>query len=121
MVIHELRLDVSKPIDTQPSKGHNRWHPDIVPALRVAPGDEVWLHSLDAAHTQVNPEPTAAAWHPHYQILMTHCPSERCDGCLAYRSWAQARGVATTRTETEAPSRASGRTGRAVLVTAPLD
>src|SRR5258706_165141 len=37
----ELRLDPTKPLSSQPGKGHNRWHPAIPPAVRVEPGDDV--------------------------------------------------------------------------------
>ncbi|MDN5919959.1 MAG: acetamidase/formamidase family protein [Pseudonocardia sp.] len=54
MTIHELRLDTTKPLATQPDRGHNRWHPDITPVLRVCPGDEVVLDTLDAADAQLS-------------------------------------------------------------------
>lgn len=55
MTTHELRLDTTKPLATQADRGHNRWHPDIAPALRIRPGDEVVLDTLDAADAQMRP------------------------------------------------------------------
>jgi formamidase len=45
--IHEIRLDKTKPLAEQPGKGHNRWHPAIPPALRMEPGDEVIVETVD--------------------------------------------------------------------------
>src|SRR4029453_2438042 len=55
---HIIRIDRSKPLQDEPHTGHNRWHPDIPPALRVEPGDTVVLetrHALDGAVTPVMP------------------------------------------------------------------
>jgi formamidase len=51
--IHELRLDKNRRLGAQAAKGHNRWHPDIPPILRVDPGDEAVLDTLDAADRQI--------------------------------------------------------------------
>jgi formamidase len=51
--VHELRLDKSKRLAEQSSSGHNRWHPDIPPILKVEPGDDVVLDTLDAADRQI--------------------------------------------------------------------
>ena len=40
---HIIRIDRSKPLRDEPQTGHNRWHPNIPPALRVDPGDTVAL------------------------------------------------------------------------------
>src|SRR5262245_2126577 len=45
---HELRLDPTKPLSSQPGRGHNRWHPAVPPALHVEPGDEVLVETVDA-------------------------------------------------------------------------
>jgi formamidase len=60
MTGHELRLDLTKPLSTQANCGHNRWHPNIRPALRVQPGDEVVLDTLDAADAALRPDATVA-------------------------------------------------------------
>ena len=51
--IHEIRLDKAKRLAEQSAKGHNRWHPDIPAVLRVDPGDEVRLDTLDATDRQI--------------------------------------------------------------------
>lgn len=53
--IHEIRLDKTKRLAAQSIKGHNRWHPDIPPIVKVDPGDEVWLDTLDAVDRQILP------------------------------------------------------------------
>ena len=35
----EIRIDRSKTLVEEPDTGHNRWHPDIPPAIRCDPGD----------------------------------------------------------------------------------
>jgi formamidase len=51
--IHEIRLDKAKRLTAQSAKGHNRWHPGIPPILKVDPGDEVLLDTLDATDRQI--------------------------------------------------------------------
>src|SRR5947199_7979519 len=53
---HEVRIDASKPLKAEPKTGHNRWHPDIAPILRVQPGDEVILETRDALDGQLTPD-----------------------------------------------------------------
>jgi formamidase len=50
---HEIRLDKTKRLAAQAAKGHNRWHPDIPPILKVDPGDEVVLDTLDGVDRQI--------------------------------------------------------------------
>jgi len=47
MATHEIRIDRALPLAAEPRTGHNRWHPDIPPALRCEPGDEVVLDTRD--------------------------------------------------------------------------
>ena len=47
MATHEIRIDRQLPLAAEPRTGHNRWHPDIPPALRCEPGDEVVLETRD--------------------------------------------------------------------------
>ena len=47
MATHEIRIDRRLPLAAEPHTGHNRWHPDIPPALRCEPGDEVVLETRD--------------------------------------------------------------------------
>jgi formamidase len=51
--IHEIRLDKTKRLAAQAAKGHNRWHPDIPPILKVEPGDQVVVDTLDAVDRQI--------------------------------------------------------------------
>ena len=57
---HEVRIDASKPLKAEPHTGHNRWHPDIPPILRVDPGDEVILETRDALDGQLTPASSSA-------------------------------------------------------------
>src|ERR671936_2686663 len=57
---HEVRIDAIKPLKAEPQTGHNRWHPDIPPILRVDPGDEVILETRDALDGQLTPASTTA-------------------------------------------------------------
>jgi formamidase len=47
MATHEIRIDRALPLAAEPHTGHNRWHPDIPPALECQPGDEVALDTRD--------------------------------------------------------------------------
>ncbi|HVH64416.1 MAG TPA: acetamidase/formamidase family protein [Candidatus Acidoferrum sp.] len=57
---HEVRIDGAKPLKAEPNTGHNRWHPDIPPILRVEPGDEVVLETRDAVDGQLTQDSTSA-------------------------------------------------------------
>ena len=59
MAIHELVVDYAVPLAGQPGVGHNRWHPDIPPVVRCAPGDEVVMDTRDALDGQITPASTA--------------------------------------------------------------
>jgi formamidase len=39
--------------DQQPRVGHNRWHPDLTPIARVAPGEAITLECADGTDAQV--------------------------------------------------------------------
>ena len=56
-----IHLDQGLPLAAQAGKGHNRWHPDIAPVLRVASGTQVEIQTLDAMDGQVRPGLKAAA------------------------------------------------------------
>jgi formamidase len=45
---HYIHIDRSKPLRDEPHTGHNRWHPDIPPALSVDQRDIVVLEARDA-------------------------------------------------------------------------
>lgn len=55
---HRIEIDRSRPLARQPETGHNRWHPDIPPILRVDPGDAVELQTRDAIDGQYGPAST---------------------------------------------------------------
>ncbi|NUR87951.1 MAG: acetamidase/formamidase family protein [Nonomuraea sp.] len=58
MAVHEISLDPQLTLAEQPGTGHNRWHPDIPPVVRVASGDEVVMRTRDAFDGQMGPEAT---------------------------------------------------------------
>jgi formamidase len=51
-----VRLDPHLPLFQQADKGHNRWHPDIAPIVRIAPGSVVELDTLDGLDGQIGPQ-----------------------------------------------------------------
>jgi formamidase len=55
-----IRIDRKTPLAAQPHSGHNRYHPDIAPALEVAEGEEVILETRDALDGQLGPDATVA-------------------------------------------------------------
>src|SRR5262245_13525249 len=59
-IMKSIEVDRGKPLREQPSKGHNRWHPDIPPVVEVDPGEEVVLQTLDATDGQLGPSTTVA-------------------------------------------------------------
>src|SRR5580658_5738567 len=50
-----IHIDRGLPLAAEPGKGHNRWHPDIKPALRVSAGTQVEIQTRDAMDGQVRP------------------------------------------------------------------
>ena len=50
-----IELDYTKRCADEPTKGHNRWHPDIPPALEAVPGEEVVLQTRHALDGEVTP------------------------------------------------------------------
>lgn len=50
-----LPINRRLPLREQPDSGHNRWHPDIPPAVRVEPGQVVGLETRDAFDGQIQP------------------------------------------------------------------
>jgi len=57
---HVIRIDRAKRLAAEPHSGHNRYHPDIAPALEVAEGEEVVLETRDALDGQIGPATTLA-------------------------------------------------------------
>jgi formamidase len=58
--MHAIRIDRKKLLAAEPHCGHNRYHPDIAPALEVAEGEEVVLETRDALDGQIGPNATVA-------------------------------------------------------------
>ncbi len=48
-----IELDYTKRCADEPTKGHNRWHPDIPPAVEAEPGEEVVLQTRNALDGEV--------------------------------------------------------------------
>ncbi len=51
---HRITIVHNQPLGEQPHSGHNRWHPEIPPILKVNPGEVVALDSRDAFDCQIN-------------------------------------------------------------------
>ncbi|HTB40584.1 MAG TPA: acetamidase/formamidase family protein, partial [Reyranella sp.] len=60
MTHKHIHIDQGVPLVRQADKGHNRWHPDIAPAIRVASGSLVEMETLDGLDGQIKPGTTAA-------------------------------------------------------------
>ena len=52
----EILLDYTKQCGDEPEKGHNRWHPDIPPAVRADEGEEVVMQTRNAFDGQITPD-----------------------------------------------------------------
>src|SRR5215813_13272782 len=63
MATHAIRIDRSRRLHEEPHTGHNRWHPDIPPVLRVDPGDTVVMETRDALDGAITPATTVADLH----------------------------------------------------------
>ncbi len=55
-----ISIDRNRPLRDEPKTGHNRWHPNISPAIEVDEGEEVALETRDAADGYLNPKSTEA-------------------------------------------------------------
>jgi len=55
-----VRIDRNVPLARETSTGHNRWHPDIAPILRVDPGAIVGLETRDGFDVQFGWQTTAS-------------------------------------------------------------
>jgi len=51
--VKSIELDYTKRCADEPTKGHNRWHPDIPPAVEAEPGEEVVLQTRNALDGEV--------------------------------------------------------------------
>lgn len=54
--LHEIELDLSRPLVEDEAGGHNRWHAEIGAAVTVEPGDELLLDVRDGIDCQVTRE-----------------------------------------------------------------
>jgi formamidase len=57
---YDIRVDASRPVRDEPERCHNRWHPDIPPALTCQPGDEVVMETRDAVDGQLSADSSHA-------------------------------------------------------------
>jgi formamidase len=55
-----VSIDRKRPLHAEPKTGHNRWHPDIPPAVEVDEGEEVALETRDALDGHLNAKSTEA-------------------------------------------------------------
>jgi formamidase len=55
-----LRIDRTKRLSEEAHLGHNRWHPDIKPAVEIEPGRIVEIETRDAFDGQIRATTTAA-------------------------------------------------------------
>jgi formamidase len=58
MATVELTVDRTIPVREQADRCHTRWHPDIPPTIRCAPGDEVLIQTRDAIDGQLSMDST---------------------------------------------------------------
>ncbi len=54
-----VEIDRTKSLADEPTKGHNRWHPEVEPVASVAPGQVVGIETRDAFDGQIGPSSTA--------------------------------------------------------------
>lgn len=57
---HHVEADPTRPLSTQPDRGHNRWHEDIPPVVEVEIGDRVIIDTFDAFDSQGQPGMSSA-------------------------------------------------------------
>ncbi len=55
-----VSIDRTRPLHAEPKTGHNRWHPDIPPAVEVDEGEEVALETRDGIDGHLNAKSTEA-------------------------------------------------------------
>lgn len=55
MTLHTLEVSHIDSICDSPRHSHNRWHPDIAPALRIAAGETVEIETRDSLDGQIRP------------------------------------------------------------------
>lgn len=55
-----IEIDRTRPLRDEPTKGHNRWHPDIAPVIEVEPLEEVAIQTRESSDGQIRPGTTAS-------------------------------------------------------------
>ena len=50
-----IEIDRTKSLKEESCKGHNRWHPDIPPAVEVDPDEELTIETRDSSDGQIHP------------------------------------------------------------------
>lgn len=58
-----ISIDRSKTLTEEPAKGHNRWHPDIPPIVKIDPGQVMGIETRDAIDGQITAATTIADLH----------------------------------------------------------
>jgi formamidase len=58
-MVRSIEIDRNKPLKDEPSKGHNRWHPDIPPVIEIEPNEAVTIETRDSSDGQIRPGTTA--------------------------------------------------------------
>jgi formamidase len=69
--VKSIEVDYTKRCGDEPTKGHNRWHPDIPPAVEAEPGEEVVLQTRNALDGEITPN-TRAPDLRHVNLNLVH-------------------------------------------------
>jgi formamidase len=59
MMAKTIQIDRTKALRDEPTKGHNRWHPDIPPVVEAEPLEEVTIETRESSDGQIRPGKTA--------------------------------------------------------------
>ena len=84
MAHNHIHIDPALPLVRQADKGHNRWHPDIAPAVRIASGSSVEMETLDGLDGQIKARTTAADLAAHRDG--SHPSADRTGACRRRRA-----------------------------------
>jgi formamidase len=74
-----IDIDRSRPLHEGAERGHNRWHPDLVPVASVDPGDDVTFEVRDSRDRTIGPDST------HEDLLATPAIAHPLTGPLEVR------------------------------------
>lgn len=53
-----ITINREKRLHEEPNKGHNRWHPEVVPIIDIDPGESLLIETRDASDGQIKPATT---------------------------------------------------------------